>query len=221
MLRLASVAWLLVLAGAGDAIAQAPPASVMPLSSSSGNLCAGVKVSSRIVLTAGHCVGPLTTWLSMLDSSGTLVAGAVQAIHATLDLALVCVPPMAAPVAALAAAVPAVNDPLQIGGFSGGKWSGTTIVTATDPADHAFVVDTIPPSLTAARPCPGDSGSPAFSNGQIVGIAKSVTNGTCGEPATYQSTRGLDSWIAQSDTAPSCKKFIDTMLMLQNFKTAR
>ena len=221
MLRLASVAWLLVLAGAGDAIAQAPPASVMPLSSSSGNLCAGVKVSSRIVLTAGHCVGLLTTWVSMLDSSGTVVMGTVQAIHGMLDLALVCVPPMAAPVAALAASVPAVNDPVQIGGFSGGKWSGTTIVTATDPVGHAFVVDTLTPSPTAARPCPGDSGSPAFRNGQVVGIAKSTMNGACGEPATYQSTPGLGSWIAQGDTALSCKKFIDTMLMLQTFKPVK
>ena len=177
--------------GGGAAPGESVAKSIVTIIGSRGNVCTGALIAQNIVLTAGHCITPGTTY-RVIDSTTTpprLVTAAKVAAHpqfnmqtmlahrATADVALLLLPsnvPNKNPATLGTPRMPIVNGSrFTIAGVgvtvSGGDAGVGTIraaslaVTGKPGTLQMRLVDPVTDNKRAGLgACTGDSGAPAF-----------------------------------------------------------
>lgn len=170
--------------------------------------CCGVAVSRTHVLTSRHQLLGATS--GFVDADGP-VAGSpcrVIATHPEADLAIVAVAvprPSWAPQPCGGGTQPPFGGRIDVTGFSAGRWSAEATCLMA-PTGHATSVVDCQRLASQSVPCIGDSGSPAWSNGVVVGICSGPVRHTPGCNGAQMLYTFIDDerarWIARALTTP-------------------
>lgn len=208
--RLILVAFLLLASTPVARGAQGPAgAEVIFFAGKGGQNCTAVWIAADRILTAGHCVGSRGDSI-FWKANGSLEGGCVLARHSSKDVALIATAAVAPATVPLApAGVPATKATIQIAGFStGASWQGDTVVQASSTS-IITVNSSIAP--TADLPCYGDSGGPAYSSGQLVGIGhKIVSPFSCSTDAAEYTFVGNEStWVKGYAADSGCRNTLE------------
>lgn len=188
-----------------------PGPEIVRVAGKIGSLCTGVGITSDRVLTAKHCVDGPQSGVLIGAQSLAVHPGCVLAEHADRDLALIAIGGTLSntfPLSAGVAPLPTDKKEVQISGFSDWYgWSGTSLVSGVGTT--TFGVDSTSGD-TASLPCSGDSGGPAYFDGELVGIASKLkaTFDCANDIAEYTYVGDLSAWVMPYTNDNSCEKEI-------------
>jgi len=188
-----------------------PGPEIVRVAGKVGSLCTGVGIAGDRVLTAKHCVSGLHAEALVGEQSNAVHSGCVLAEHADLDLALVAIGGTLSNTVPLKAGVafPTDKKAIQISGFSDWSgWSGSSLVSGV--GNTTFGVDSTTGD-TSSLPCDGDSGGPAYFNGELVGIASKLAPPSfdCKKSAAqYTYVGDASGWVTPYKNDSSCDEVI-------------
>lgn len=171
------------------------------------DLCTGVALTSELVMTAAHCFVDSGAALRISSggfSANVLAADADVFLHSTLDLALLRVRGLGAPVA-----LPwAGREPRALQGALV-EIAGAGISDAGTPGSVTFAIATVETEsaeelvvrlVGEGGPCRGDSGGPLLVRGAggSVEVAGVLARGapSCRGPDSYSRVQAASDWIA-------------------------